>query len=139
VISLAGGEPQIVVKARLYQLSIMILGILVLGPLLGINGVAIAVNLMLVVGIVILFYKVRLFVDYSIKEMFAIPVIALFLGSAAVLSWSMLVDMTSYSALILLISKGLIFSTIYLLILFLLELRKMKEILVYVGEIATRR
>ena len=41
VISLAGGQPQLVVKARLVQLTIMILGIFTLGPLLGINGVGI--------------------------------------------------------------------------------------------------
>lgn len=135
VISLAGGEPQIVVKARLYQLATMILGILILGPLLGINGVAIAVNMMLVAGIVILLFKVRIFVDYSIKEIFVVPLIALLLSSAAVFSWRMLVNMPSSSDLILMLFKAVLFSVVYLLILILFEHKKMEEIVSYIRDI----
>ena len=139
VISLAGGEPQIVVRARLYQLTIMILGIITLGPRLGINGVAIAVDIMLVIGIIILLAKVRLFVDYSLKELFGIPLLALLLSSTAVFSLGMMIEIHAISPLAWLISKGLMFSVSYLLILFLFEFRKLQEIFVYAQEIIRNR
>jgi len=134
VIGLAGGEPQIVVKARLNQLIIMIPCIFVLGPILGINGVAIAVDIMLMAGIIILFSKVRLFVDFSIKDLFAVPGLGLLLGSAAVFSSGLIVDLATISPLALMIYKSIIFSLIYILLLVLFEFRKLQEILVYARE-----
>jgi len=134
VISLAGGKPQIVVKIRLYQLTIMIMGILVLGPLLGINGVAIAVDIMLFVGIMMLMWKVRLFVDYSIKDLFGIPMIAILLGAIVALFGEMIIKNPTESAMLFMITKGLLFSVIYLLIIFLVEFRKMREIFEYMQD-----
>jgi len=139
VISLAGGQPQLVVKARFIQLTIMIVGIFTLGPLLGINGVAIAVDLMLVVGIVILFLQARPFVDYSIRELFAIPLFGLILGLSAVLTWGALFDLASFSPWELLIIKSLLFSSIYLTTLLLFEFQKIKDLFAYLQVIIRNR
>jgi O-antigen/teichoic acid export membrane protein len=82
VISICGA-PQRVLRARLIQLVIMIAGLIALGPWLGIAGVALAVDLMLVVGMGILFWEARAFVDFSLKRMLSIPTLALVLGMAA--------------------------------------------------------
>ena len=77
------GAPEKVIRARLIQLVIMVLGMVTLGPWLGIAGVALAVDLMLAAGICILFWEARAFVDYSLKRLFAIPTLALIFGMVA--------------------------------------------------------
>lgn len=76
------GAPDKVRRARFIQLIVMIAGMVTLGPALGISGVALAVNLMLVVGICILLWQVRAFVDFSLIKLFAAPALALFIGLA---------------------------------------------------------
>jgi hypothetical protein len=58
----------------------MATGLLVLGPSLGIAGVALAVDAMLVVGIALLLWQAREYVDFSLWTLFAAPGIALVLG-----------------------------------------------------------
>ena len=74
------GAPERVVRALTVQLITVIVGLFTLGPRFGIAGVALAVNLMLVVGIGILLWEARAFVDFSLKRMFAVPTFALVLG-----------------------------------------------------------
>jgi O-antigen/teichoic acid export membrane protein len=64
-------------------LLVMIAGLFALGPSLGITGVALAVDLMLVVGIVALLWQARAYVDFSPRRMFLVPTLALVLGLAA--------------------------------------------------------
>jgi O-antigen/teichoic acid export membrane protein len=77
---LAVGRPEEVLRARVIQLAVMVIGLFVLGPLLGIAGVALAVDLMLVVGIGILLYQSRRYVDFSLKTLFLAPSIGVVLG-----------------------------------------------------------
>jgi PST family polysaccharide transporter len=77
---LAVGKPEEVVQARAIQLAVMLVGLFTLGPRWGIAGVALAVDLMLVVGIVILLYRSRKYVDFSAKTLFLIPGIGVFLS-----------------------------------------------------------
>ena len=111
-----------------------ILGILVLSPQLGINGVAIAVDVMLFVGIIILFTEARKFVDYSLKDIFAIPALGLLIGSAAAIFSMMLVDLT-VSSFWMMIYKAGIFSIIYLLIIIISEFQRIREIVDYIGKL----
>ncbi len=76
----ASGSPGKVVRARAIQLVVLAVGLVSLGPWLGIAGVAIAVDAMLVVGIGILLWQVRAYVDYSIKRLLFVPFIALLAG-----------------------------------------------------------
>ena len=65
------------IPARIAQLFILILGLITLGPAWGIEGVAVAVNVMLLAGIAILFHQARDYVDFSLREMFLAPSLAL--------------------------------------------------------------
>jgi O-antigen/teichoic acid export membrane protein len=79
----AVGQPERVVRVRALQLAVMIAGLLILGPRLGIAGVALAVDAMLVVGIAVLLRQARAFVDFSARRMFAAPMLALVLALLA--------------------------------------------------------
>ena len=78
------GVPERVVRVRAIQLAVMVAGLSVLGPWLGISGVALAVDVMLVVGIGILYAEVRRFVDFSLRRIFGVPILAAGAGMAAV-------------------------------------------------------
>jgi hypothetical protein len=74
------GAPDRVVRARFVQLLILIAGLASLGPRFGIVGVAVAVDAMLVVGILLLLREARRFVDFSSLRLFAVPTLALSVG-----------------------------------------------------------
>jgi O-antigen/teichoic acid export membrane protein len=76
----AVGKPEKVVQARLVQLMVLLAGLFSLGPWLGIAGVALAVDLMVVVGIAILLYQARVYVDFSFTRLFIAPGVALVIG-----------------------------------------------------------
>lgn len=71
------GAPEKTIRVRFIQLVVMIAGLVTLGPWLGIDGVALAVDLMLIVGIGLFFWEARAFVDFSLKRIFTVPVVAL--------------------------------------------------------------
>jgi PST family polysaccharide transporter len=77
------GSPEKVMRARAVQLVVMLVGLMVLGPRFGISGVALAVDGMLVVGMGILFWQVRAYVDFSLRRLFGVPGLALGLGLVA--------------------------------------------------------
>ncbi|MEJ2732388.1 MAG: oligosaccharide flippase family protein [Anaerolineae bacterium] len=80
---IAVGKPEKVVQARLIQLAVLLTGLFTLGPTLGIAGVALSVDVMLVVGIALLLWQARTHVDFSARRLFAVPMLALILGIAA--------------------------------------------------------
>jgi len=71
------GKPEIIGKARLIQLIVMIIGLFTLGNSYGITGVAIAVDIMVIVGLTQQLWLVKKFVDYSVKDLFLTPLISL--------------------------------------------------------------
>ncbi|MBN2147350.1 MAG: oligosaccharide flippase family protein [Anaerolineales bacterium] len=79
----AVGKPEKTVLARLIGLCIMLIGLVILGPRWGIAGVALAVDIMIVVTITILLCQARAHVDFSLRRMSAIPALALGLGMLA--------------------------------------------------------
>jgi O-antigen/teichoic acid export membrane protein len=79
----ASGAPEKVVRARFIQLIILIAGLVTLGPRFGIVGVAVAVDVMLVVGVLLLMREARRFVDFSTLRLFAVPALALSVGLLA--------------------------------------------------------
>jgi O-antigen/teichoic acid export membrane protein len=74
------GKPEILIRVRFIQLIFLIFGLVILGGTLGIAGVALAMDGMLLIGMIIMFIRARDFVDFSVKEMFLNPTIALFIG-----------------------------------------------------------
>jgi O-antigen/teichoic acid export membrane protein len=79
---MAVGQPERVIRARVVQFVVLVVGLLTLGPLWGIEGVAVAVDSMLFVGIAILLWQARNVVDYSLVRLFGIPLLGLLLGVA---------------------------------------------------------
>ena len=73
----AVGQPEQVVKARLVQLVVLLLGLFLLGLPLGTTGVALAVDTMLAIGIGMLLWKAQEHVDFSFKQLFLAPSLAL--------------------------------------------------------------
>jgi O-antigen/teichoic acid export membrane protein len=79
----AVGRPEKIVRARIIQLIVMVGGLLLLAPTLGITGVALAVDVMLVVGIGLLLWQAREFVQFSVRQLFLIPALALAVSLSA--------------------------------------------------------
>jgi O-antigen/teichoic acid export membrane protein len=120
------GRPERVIRARAIQLGVLVVGLVTLGPWLGIAGVALAVDVMLVVGIVILYAEARRRVDFSLKRIFGVPSVAMGLGVAAVygvLAWPGIGESDWLTGSI----KGLVFSLVYVGVLLLAEHRLLLE------------
>lgn len=79
---IAMGRPELVVRVRLGQLAVLIAGLFALGTRFGIAGVALAVDLMLIVGIGVLLWQARQYVDFSARRIFGAPAITLAAGLA---------------------------------------------------------
>ena len=79
----AAGRPELVLRVRLAQLGVLLIGLFALGLRFGIAGVALAVDAMTVVGIVVLLHQARRYVDYSVRRLFLAPSLALAAGLAA--------------------------------------------------------
>ncbi len=115
------------IPARILQLVILIIGLFVLGPTWGIEGVAIAVNIMLLAGIVILFHQARDYVDFSVRKLFFAPIIALIssvlvvgfvnFGFAISISW------------VSLIVKTIVFTVVYGVSMLALERKEALQLL----------
>jgi O-antigen/teichoic acid export membrane protein len=118
---IAVGRPDKVVRVRLVQLAILVVGLFALGPRWGIAGVALAVNAMLVVGLGVLLWQARQYVDFSIRGMFAVPggvlASALVITAAALSLVQPMLVSPWWSATV----KIVLFSTCYLVLLVLLE------------------
>lgn len=81
----AVGHPEFTTKARVAQ-SVFFVPAVILGAYWGgINGVAVATDLILMLGLVLLLYQSRRVVDISFRSMLFFPVLALLIG--ALLGW----------------------------------------------------
>jgi hypothetical protein len=101
----------------------MVGGLILLAPPLGITGVALAVDIMLVVGIGLLLWQAREFVQFSVRQLFLVPVLALAVGMGAgflIVRAPFIPDSHWVTAL----TKLLIFLPVYGGILLLLEWRQ---------------
>jgi O-antigen/teichoic acid export membrane protein len=76
----SAGRPEALVRVRIVQLGILLLGLSALGSRFGITGVALAVNVMFVFGMAVLLWWIRAYVDFSLWRLFAVPSLALGLG-----------------------------------------------------------
>ncbi|MBN1953991.1 MAG: oligosaccharide flippase family protein [Anaerolineae bacterium] len=78
----AVGCPEKTVRARSIQLVVLVIGLFTLGSAWGIEGVALAVDLMLIVGIGLLLWQAKAHIQFSIVRLFAVPTFALTLSMA---------------------------------------------------------
>jgi O-antigen/teichoic acid export membrane protein len=77
---LALGRPEIQTRINLMQFVLFVPLVIGLASVLGIEGIAIAADVMICAGIIALFYQAREFVDFSAKKMFFAPIAGLLLG-----------------------------------------------------------
>jgi len=118
---IALGKPEKLMRARIWQLVTLLIGLFTLGPLLGINGVALSVDIMLVIGIIILLWQVQPYVKFSVKALFGVPVLALglsLLTSLLTISWLLPEGDLSLLSVLL---KSIAFSVPYIVILIAVE------------------
>ena len=121
----AVGKPEVIVKIRSVQLVIMVIGLFILGNLLNIEGVALAVDIMMVVGIVMVLTRAREYVDYSFRKLFSMPFVAVIASLSAGFTFDHFFS-PGLSAIVSGIIKVLGFSAIYLGVLALFDRREMK-------------
>jgi O-antigen/teichoic acid export membrane protein len=108
----AVGQPQILTKIRALQLICFVPTLIILARYFGIEGVAMAADLMLVVGLILMLARVREFVDCSLRKMFGYPTLGLLLGAGAALLISHFMPMESDVLSLLL--KGGVASAVYI-------------------------
>ncbi|HHS98090.1 MAG TPA: hypothetical protein ENK08_09395 [Chloroflexi bacterium] len=123
---IAMGRPEQVVWARAVQLAVMVGGLFLLGLPFGIAGVALAVDLMLVVGIVLLFWMARAYVDCSVGRLFAAPGMALAVGGLLGYGMGSLSAVTA-SGWTSGLAKVMSFTVVYGSVLLALERRRLLE------------
>ncbi len=119
----AVGQPKVITWIQLVRIGVFVPSVIVFAHLLGINGVAVAADLMLGVGIGLAFRQAKRYVDFSIGRMLLlVPVLGLGLGTAAALGLAGSVtfpnDWTS------LLGKGMIATLVYLSLSLALERRE---------------
>jgi O-antigen/teichoic acid export membrane protein len=127
----AVGRPELLVRARLVQLVVLVAGLYSLGLKWGIAGVALAVDVMLVVGIAILLWQARAFVKFSAWRLFAVPSLALIAGIAVALGAVSLSGVSGSDWQTGFIKAG-VFAVVYGLILAGLERRQLVEAFAFV-------
>lgn len=122
----AVGKPEQVLRARTVQLVVMVIGLFVMGSLLGITGIALAMDLMLFVGMAILLRQARSYVDYSLRSLFGAPSLALLLALvlAYFASTAPMVDSSDWATLI---TKTVVFAAVYGIVMVSLERQQLRE------------
>lgn len=114
----AVGQPAWNTRKRITQVIFFIPAVILGSRWGGINGVALATDAMLFIGLVIVLSRVRLLVDLSLRRMLLVPLVALLTGAGISLllasrtvdstPWRMVAKIGSYTAcytLVLLISE----------------------------------
>jgi O-antigen/teichoic acid export membrane protein len=127
---IAVGKPEKVFWARLAQLGVLITGLFIFGNVVGIAGVAIAVNLMILTGIIILLWQARIYVKFSILRLFGAPTLALIVGIAlgrlAIEIPGVLGSYWRTGGV-----KAIVFSGIYILVIVILEHKELPTLIKY--------
>lgn len=135
---IAVGKPERIARTRAIQLLIMVIGLFTLGPWLGITGVALAVDVMILVGIGILLLEVRTYVDYSLRKLLLVPSLALIAGLVPA---RLSIEVLGYQGAdwITGVSKASVFLVIYCTVLLLLEFRNLLMLVNFLRSVISRR
>jgi O-antigen/teichoic acid export membrane protein len=121
------GHPEKVVRIRVVQLMILILALFLLGPRWGISGVALAVNIMLVAGIVILLFQARAIVQFSIRKLFVVPIFSI-LVSLAITFLFIVISGVGGNLIMSGLAKLFTFGLSYAFLIFILERKQITKI-----------
>lgn len=123
---IAVGKPEITVKIRAVQLTVMVVGMYLLGNLWGIEGVALSVDVMMLVGITLVLIRAKEFVDYSLKNFFLTPFIAMVISLALGFAFDQLVSPILPDILSALIEIS-IFSFVFIAIYYVIDKEDLKK------------
>lgn len=115
----ATGHPGKIARTRIIQALVFIPAVIILGPRLNIEGVAIAADLMVFVGALLLFRHTQQVVDYSNKSLWFWPLIGVLLTGALTVTITPLLH--DYSQWIALLAKISVIMISYLGLLWLTE------------------
>jgi O-antigen/teichoic acid export membrane protein len=134
----AMGEPEKVVRTRVIQFIVLIISMFLLGPWLSIAGIALAIDGMVAVGVVLLIWQARVHVDFSIKQMFGVPIFALstslILARVSIILPGILGSSWRTGAV-----KTVVFCVIYLTIVLVLERKQIPMLLEMVKHVLPTR
>lgn len=133
----ACGAPHLMSRIRFYQAIFFIPTVVVGASLWGINGIAVAADGMLLLGLLGVFQSVQGYVDLSVKKLFLSPALGA-VGGLVVVGLLRLVSNID-SILVWGILKGSVFVAVYLLILFLLEGKEYREVLRFASNLINLR
>ena len=120
-IFLAIGRPRIVIWISLVQLGILLGGLPIAAAIGGIEGVAVVVDTMLVVGITLMLWSARRYVDYSIRDLFMRPLMALV--AALTITLAIISGIDDLSLWITGTVKIVAFSSVYVIVLLIIDRR----------------
>lgn len=120
----AVGKPEKVVFTRAVQLVTLVTGLAAFSSRWGIAGVALAVDLMLIVGISILLIQAKQHVDFSVIALFWAPALSLAAG-IALTDWLMKLIQFSTNDWYSIALKTLLFGLGYLVVLISLERKRL--------------
>jgi len=126
----AVGRPDFWTRSRLIQSVFFVPAVIIGHRIWGINGVAIATDIGMLIGLVMLFSQNRELVDVSFKRMFGFPILALLLGGGVSFYLSSIWAFDSQLAGA--VFKILVCVCVYLLVLLVTEFKDYK---VYVAMI----
>jgi O-antigen/teichoic acid export membrane protein len=117
---IAVGKPEKVSQVRMFQMLILGASLFALGFIYQIAGVALSMDLMVLVGVLLSLRIVREYVDFSMLRLFAPPILAILAGIGLNALVTSVWDVSS-SQWLALIVKSLAFFVGYLVLLFALE------------------
>ena len=120
----ATGHPGQVARARAVQFAVFVPAVVGLGRWRGIEGVALAADLMVLAGLVLLFLQSRVLVDYSFRALWLWPSIALVLIVVVVLALASVWERVPLWGRLL--GKGVVITALYGSLLWLTERGRLK-------------
>jgi O-antigen/teichoic acid export membrane protein len=128
------GKPGVRIWIQLIQIIIFIPGVILSGQWFGIEGVAVAADIMMLMGVVLFLLQARKYVDISLRILFGWPTIGLIMGIGAVLMlaalWSREPDWIS------LLGKSCLLTFVYGTIIFIAERKPLTESMRYLLKLA---
>ena len=124
---IAIGHPEYPLRTRFIQVVFFIPAVIILGNWRGIEGVAIAANLMVIIGTVILFWLTHRFVDYSNKKLWFWPFVSLTITTGIILYLESISFWSAANIWLKLVGQSILITTIYGGILLIFERDQIKS------------
>lgn len=133
----AVGEPQTLTKAQFWQMIFFVPAVIIASQLFGIEGVAVMADLMLLLGFALILPRMRHFVDFSLRRVTAVPLLAVALSLPLTL---LLIHWLPTAHPIVILSQKMIgITVIYFLILLIFERTQLERSIALLTQLLRRR